>query len=98
MEIDVRHIAKLAMLKIPEEQVEAFEKELSGIVAMVENLPEIPSAATLLEPGNVMELREDAVVPSYPRDEMLQKRAPSRCGLHRRAEDRRVRRAYNGTV
>ena len=72
MEIDVRHIAKLAMLKIPEEQVEAFEKELSGIVAMVENLPEIPSAATLLEPGNVMELREDAVVPSYPRDEMLQ--------------------------
>ena len=42
MEIDVRHIAKLAMLKIPEEQVEAFEKELSGIVAMVENLPEIP--------------------------------------------------------
>jgi len=69
MEIDVRHIAKLAMLKIPEE---AFEKELSGIVAMVENLPEIPSAATLLEPGNVMELREDAVVPSYPRDEMLQ--------------------------
>ena len=39
---------------------------------MVENLPEIPSAATLLEPGNVMELREDAVVPSYPRDEMLQ--------------------------
>ena len=37
--------------------MEAFEKELSGIVAMVENLPEIPSAATLLEPGNVMELR-----------------------------------------
>ena len=53
MEIDVRHIAKLAMLKIPEEQVEAFEKELSGIVAMVENLPEIPSAATLLELQNV---------------------------------------------
>ena len=26
----------------------------------------------VLEPGNVMELREDAVVPSYPRDEMLQ--------------------------
>ena len=42
MEIDVRHIAKLAMLKIPEEQVEAFEKELSGIVAMVENLPAFP--------------------------------------------------------
>ena len=72
MEIDVRHIAKLAMLKIPEEQVDTFEKELSGIVAMVEHLPEIPGAATLLEPGNIMELREDAVVPSYPRDEMLQ--------------------------
>ncbi|MFQ8832292.1 MAG: hypothetical protein ACLR7U_05080 [Ruthenibacterium lactatiformans] len=62
---------------------------------MVENLPEIPSAATLLG-DSIMELREDAVVPSYPRDEMLP--CPRRCGLHRRAEDRKVRRAYNGTV
>ncbi len=71
MNIDVRHIAKLAMLQIPEEQVEAFEKEFSSIIAMVENLPEIESAATLLEPDNQMHLREDVVVPSYPRDAML---------------------------
>lgn len=72
MKIDVRHIAKLAMLQIPEDQVEAYEKELAGIVAMVENLPELESTATLLEPNNLMELRDDMVLPSYPRDAMLQ--------------------------
>lgn len=72
MEIDVRHIAKLAMLRLPEEQIESFEKEFSSIVAMVENLPELESADTLLEPDNQMYLREDEVVPSYPRDAMLQ--------------------------
>ena len=45
---------------------------LSLVPHQQHNNPALPSAATLLEPGNVMELREDAVVPSYPRDEMLQ--------------------------
>ena len=72
MEIDVRHIAKLAMLKIPEEQVEAFEKELSGIVAMVENLPEIPSAARCWSRAMSWSCARMPLCPSYPRDEMLQ--------------------------
>ena len=72
MEIDVRRIAKLAMLKLPEEQVEAFEKEFASIVAMVEHLPELESADTLLDPYNQMHLRADEIVPSYPRDAMLQ--------------------------
>ncbi len=72
MEIDVRRIAKLAMLKLPEDQVAAFEKEFASIVAMVERLPELESTETLLEPENQMALREDIVVPSYPREEMLQ--------------------------
>lgn len=72
MEIDVRHIAKLAKLKFSDDEIASFEKEFAEIVGMVENLPEIESAATLLEPGNLMALREDTVVPSYPREAMLQ--------------------------
>lgn len=72
MNIDVKHIAKLSMLQFTDEEAQAFEKEFVEIVKMVEHLPEIESAATLLEPGNTMELREDEVVPSYPREEMLQ--------------------------
>jgi aspartyl-tRNA(Asn)/glutamyl-tRNA(Gln) amidotransferase subunit C len=72
MEIDVQHIAKLAKLKFSDEEMAAFEAEFTDIVKMVEHLPEIESAATLLDPSNLMELREDEVVPSYPRAEMLQ--------------------------
>ncbi len=72
MEFDVKHIAKLAMLQFTAEEAAAFEKEFAQIVKMVENLPEMESAVTLLEPENQMELREDAVIPSYPREEILQ--------------------------
>ena len=72
MEIDVRHIAKLSMLRFSDDEVSAFEKEFEGIVKMVENLPDIESASTLLEADNLMTLREDEVVLSYPRDELMQ--------------------------
>lgn len=72
MKIDVRHIAKLSMLQIPEDKVEAFEKDMSNIVAMVENMPAVDGDGTMLEPDNQMQLREDEIVPSYPRDELLQ--------------------------
>lgn len=71
MEFDVQHIAKLAMLKFTDEEAAAFEKEFASIVGMVENLPEMESKGTLLDPDNQMELREDVVVPSMPRDELL---------------------------
>ena len=75
MEIDVRHIAKLAKLDIPEEEIPKMERELSSIVAMVEKLPELTSRKSLLDPDNTMELRPDVIGPSFPRDEML-KNAP----------------------
>ena len=71
MEIDVAHIAKLAMLKFSDEETAQFEQEFKQILAMVEHLPELDSTGTLLEPDNLMHLREDEVVPSYPRDAML---------------------------
>ncbi len=75
MEIDIKHIAKLARLSIPDEKVEKFQKEMEGIIEMVENLPDISVEGALLDPNDTMELREDEVQPSYPRDEML-KNAP----------------------
>ena len=78
MEIDVRHIAQLAMLQLPEDQVEAMKQEFASFIAMAEYLPDVESDC---EPGNVdaplesedrMSLREDVVVPSYPREAMLQ--------------------------
>lgn len=71
MEIDVRHIAKLAKLEIPEEEIPKMEQELSSIVSMVEKLPELVSKESLLDPENTMELRPDVVRPSFARDEML---------------------------
>lgn len=71
MEIDIKRIAKLAKLSIPEEKVEKFQKEMEGIIEMVENLPDINTEGALVDPSNTMELRKDEVKPSYPRDEML---------------------------
>lgn len=72
MEPDVKHIAKLAMLHFSEEEQETFSREFSALVHMVEHLPELESSATLLEPDNLMELREDTETPSYPREVLLQ--------------------------
>ena len=71
MKFDVQHIAKLAMLKFTDEEAAEFEKEFESIVGMVENLPEIDSKGALLDPSNQMELSEDVVVPSMPRNELL---------------------------
>ena len=78
MEIDVRHIAKMAMLQLPEDQVEAMEREFASFVAMAERLPDLESAGepesagAPWAPEDRMDLREDVVVPSFPREAMLQ--------------------------
>ena len=71
MEIDIKHIAKLAKLSIPDDKVDKFQKEMSSIIDMVEQLPDISLDGALLDPEDTMELREDEVKPSSPRDEML---------------------------
>ncbi len=75
MQIDIKHIAKLARLSIEEEKIAKFEKEMSGIIEMVENLPELPAGGALIDKDNLMQLRKDEVEKSFPRDEML-KNAP----------------------
>lgn len=72
MEIDIMRLAKLAKLSIPEDKVEEFRKKMEGIIQMVENLPDLDTQGSLVDPTNTMELRKDEVQPSFPRNEMLQ--------------------------
>ena len=41
MNIDIKHIAKLARLEIPEDELEMFGTQMENIVKMVEKLPDI---------------------------------------------------------
>lgn len=75
-EIDIRRIAKLARLHIEESEVPKFEKEMSNIVKMVENLPDFADTNIPLNEKDAMELRKDEVKPSFKRDEIL-KNAPA---------------------
>ncbi len=74
MNIDIKHIAKLARLKIAEEENSKFEKELSDIISMCEKLPQIDGVLNVDE-SKVMVLRSDDLEPSLHRDEVL-KNAP----------------------
>lgn len=72
MKIDVRHIAKLAKLRLDEDKVPMFERQMEDILGMVEGLPEIPAGEKQADPDNKMELRPDIVGSSLTRDEVLQ--------------------------
>lgn len=75
MDIDIKHIAKLARLKIEDNQLEKFEKEMQNIVEMVEKLPDVDDAL-VLDTTNPLKLREDkAVTNKFTRDELM-KNAP----------------------
>lgn len=70
MGIDIKHIAKLSRLYIEEDKIQKFEKDMLGIVEMVENLPDIEDEL-LLDPSSPMVLREDkAQIGKYSRDEL----------------------------
>lgn len=79
---DVEHIAKLARLKLTEEEKQRFQKELGTIIEYFDQLKKLNtdgvSPTTHVVPlENV--LREDKVKPSLPVDEALAN-APDRKG------------------
>ncbi|MBR5121722.1 MAG: Asp-tRNA(Asn)/Glu-tRNA(Gln) amidotransferase subunit GatC [Oscillospiraceae bacterium] len=75
MNIDIKHIAKLSRLKIDESEIARYEKEMSDIIDMVEQLPAIEDDL-LLDTSNVMKLRKDELSnDKISRDEIL-KNAP----------------------
>lgn len=72
MNIDIKHIAKLARLRIEDDQLDKFESEVENIVGMVEKLPDIQDEMTL-DPDNPMILRKDvAVQDKFTRQELMQ--------------------------
>ena len=72
MNIDIKHIAKLARLRIEDDQLDQFESEMENIVGMVEKLPDIQDEMTL-DPDNPMILRKDvAVQDKFTRQELMQ--------------------------
>lgn len=71
MKIDIKHVAKLARLRIEENQLEEVERKLLSVIGMVENLPEITGTDSGLDPQNPMVLRPDVVTPSLPRAQVL---------------------------
>lgn len=71
MSIDIRHIAKLSRLRIEDEKLAKFEKDMEAIVAMVDRLPDIEEELTL-DAGDAMPLRRDEAVPNkFTRDELI---------------------------
>lgn len=72
MNIDIKHIAKLARLRIEDDQLDKFESEMENIMGMVEKLPDIQDEMTL-DPDNPMILRKDvAVQDKFTRQELMQ--------------------------
>ena len=72
MNIDIKHIAKLARLRIEDDQLDKFESEMENIVGMVEKLTDIQDEMTL-DPDNPMILRKDvAVQDKFTRQELMQ--------------------------
>lgn len=75
MEIDIKHIAKLARLKIEDDQIDKFENEMQNIVDMVDKLPDI-NDELVLDMTNPLKLREDVAVANKFTREELMKNAP----------------------
>ena len=75
MKIDIKHIAKLSRLRIEDDKLEKFEKDMESIVNMVDRLPDVEGMLDL-NPKDTMTLREDkAVTDKFKREELL-KNAP----------------------
>lgn len=78
-EAEVKHIAKLARLKVTDDMVQKYVKDLGEISNFVEALNEVPTdgvmpTAHILDIKNVF--RKDELVESYDRETLFQN-APS---------------------
>ncbi len=72
---DVEHVARLARIKLTEEEKKKFTKQLDQILKYMDKLNELDTSKVeptshVLPLKNVM--RKDKVKPSLPRDEVLE--------------------------
>ena len=75
MNIDIKHIAKLSRLRIEEEELASYEKEMLNMIGMVEAMPEIKDELRIDE-TNVMTLREDELNDNRISRDVMLKNAP----------------------
>lgn len=73
--IDIRHVAKLARLKIDDSELERYESEMTDIIRMVEAMPEI-NEELIIDPNNAMHLREDKLAEDKLSRDVMLKNAP----------------------
>ncbi len=81
---EVRHIASLARLKLSEEEITLYTKQLSDIIGYVDQLKEldvenVKPMSHVLDMVNVM--REDKALPSLSREEVF-RNAPDHDNEH----------------
>jgi len=79
---DVLHVARLARLELSEPELEKMREQLNSILTYIDRLKELD--VTGVEPTShavpmVNVMRDDVVVPCFPREEMLAN-APDRAG------------------
>ncbi len=75
MIIDIKHIAKLSRLKIEDNELEAYEKEMQSMIDMVENMPAISDELTV-DANNAMALRADELAETKLSRDVILKNAP----------------------
>jgi aspartyl-tRNA(Asn)/glutamyl-tRNA(Gln) amidotransferase subunit C len=70
---EMLNIANLSKLHLDEEELEIASKEMGGIINFVNQINSLQSGAKEISDINGLSnaLREDEVVPPYPRDEIL---------------------------
>jgi len=70
---DVERVARLARLELTAEEKDLFARQLAEILAYAEQIQQVPTEG--VEPtshaGDAAALRDDRVVPSLPREEVL---------------------------
>ncbi len=71
MQFDIRHIARLARLRLDDSEAETLSAPLEQIREMVSSVPALDGDAAGLDPDNPMALRDDEVLPPTPREEIL---------------------------
>ena len=84
MKINVQHVAKLANLKLEENETSRFEKQLSEVLEMIEKLKEVntkdvPPTSQVTGLENVT--REDVAEPSLSQEEALSNAKNTHNGL-----------------
>jgi len=83
-EKQVQHVARLARLKLSEQELKCFSAQLSKILDYINQLNEVDTSSVEpmshpLDLKNVF--REDGVKPSLPRDEAMGNAPQSRSGF-----------------